>query len=182
MKMTAIEKPDILSTIQSEGIELKQRGRYHWACCPFHGEKTPSLKVDSERQFFYCFGCLVHGDVIAFIQKLKGISFKDALAYLDINTGKPSPEALQAINRQKEKAEIIRKFRQWAADYHSELCGLYRCLQNAKDNCRTIEDAEGIAEFYHKEPQWIYHMDILEGRDDRAKFEVYCEVNGNGNF
>ncbi len=37
-------------------ISLQKKGRYYWACCPFHGEKTPSFSVDKERQFFYCYG------------------------------------------------------------------------------------------------------------------------------
>lgn len=179
--MIAAEKPDILYTIRSEGLELNQRGRNFWACCPFHSERTASFKVDTERQTFYCFGCQEHGDSISFIQKHRGLSFKDALVYLGISISKPSPEAMQARKRQREKAEAVQEFRKWEADYHGELCDRYRCLQNAKDKCRTMADAEDIAEYYHKEPLWIHRMDILEGRDDKEKFSLYREVLKNGN-
>ena len=52
-------------------ISLQKKGRYYWACCPFHGEKTPSFSVDKERQFFYCYGCHTGGDVFTFVQKIE---------------------------------------------------------------------------------------------------------------
>ena len=46
------------------GIEVKRNGM---ACCPFHDDKNPSMKVD---QRFHCFGCGADGDVIDFTAKL----------------------------------------------------------------------------------------------------------------
>lgn len=174
------DKPDILSTIRAEGFELKQRGRNFWACCPFHAEKTPSFAVNPEWQTFKCFGCDKSGDVISFIQQFKNISFKDACKHLGIYNGKPSPEALLRIKQQRHKSELVRQFRAWESDYHGELADLYRGLQTAKDMVQTIADAEFLSWAYHAEPCWINQLDILEGRDDSAKFEIYCEVNGNG--
>lgn len=54
-------------------------------CCPFHNEKTPSMKI--YEQDFYCFGCGEHGDVISFVQKLFGLSFPDTLKKIDIDFG-----------------------------------------------------------------------------------------------
>ena len=45
------------------------------ACCPFHDDKNPSMKVD---QRFHCFGCGEDGDVIDFIAKLFDLSSKEA--------------------------------------------------------------------------------------------------------
>jgi DNA primase len=80
-----ISKPDIVHIIEQEGIELK-RGK---ALCPFHGERTPSFMVNQKKQTFHCFGCGEHGDVVDFIMKLHGLSFKDALVYLGIKNGQP---------------------------------------------------------------------------------------------
>lgn len=179
--ITACDKPDILDTIKGSGIELKQRGRYHWGLCPFHSERTPSFKVDTERQSFYCFGCHTHGDSISFVQRLRSLSFSDTLNYFGINPGKPSLEALQHMRLKKRKAELVRKFRQWGFDYHNDLCDLYRSLQIAKGKVKTIEDAETLSWAYHLEPIWIHKLDILESRDDKAKFEIYTEAHGNGN-
>ena len=45
------------------------------ACCPFHDDKHPSMKVDRR---FHCFGCQADGDVIDFTARLFGLNKKDA--------------------------------------------------------------------------------------------------------
>ena len=40
-------------------------------CCPFHGDKRPSMKVDSR---FHCFACQADGDVIDFVGRLFQLS------------------------------------------------------------------------------------------------------------
>jgi len=94
-------KPNILSIIEREDIELKQRGHLWWACCPFHDENTPSFAVNPDRQTFNCYGCNEHGDVIDLVMKLKGFCFKDALVYLGIKNGQPV-RVDPAIARQKK--------------------------------------------------------------------------------
>ncbi len=51
--------------------------RANFICCPFHKEKTPSLRVYAKD--FHCFGCHAHGDVITFVQKLFGLTFPETL-------------------------------------------------------------------------------------------------------
>jgi DNA primase len=55
--------------------------------CPFHDEKTPSFNVNPSRNFFHCFGCQEGGDAIAFVQKMDGLSFVEALERLADMTG-----------------------------------------------------------------------------------------------
>ena len=43
------------------GLSVNRSG---FCCCPFHGEKTPSLKIYSDGRGWYCFGCHQGGDVI----------------------------------------------------------------------------------------------------------------------
>lgn len=50
-------------------------GRGGFARCPFHPDKTPSLKVDER---FHCFGCGADGDVIDFAARLHGLALKAA--------------------------------------------------------------------------------------------------------
>ena len=52
-----------------------QVGRNGMACCPFHDDKHPSMKVDRR---FHCFGCQADGDVIDFTARLFGLSGKEA--------------------------------------------------------------------------------------------------------
>lgn len=48
--------------------------------CPFHLDKSPSLDV--RKNFYYCYGCGAHGDVIDFVMKTKNLSFKEAVTLL----------------------------------------------------------------------------------------------------
>lgn len=63
-------------------LPLKKRGRHHIACCPFHGEKTPSFTVSEDLQIFKCFGCGKAGDVFTFLQEYEKIDFREALTEL----------------------------------------------------------------------------------------------------
>jgi hypothetical protein len=53
-----------------------------WWCCPFHGDRSPSFKVDTREPFFRCFGCDARGDVFEFLKRIEGVGFKDALREL----------------------------------------------------------------------------------------------------
>lgn len=64
------------------GYEPNNKG---FMCCPFHNEKTPSMKVYEKD--YHCFGCGEHGDVITFVQKLFNLSFQEALKKIDVDFG-----------------------------------------------------------------------------------------------
>ena len=61
-------------------------GRNGMACCPFHDDKHPSMKVDRR---FHCFGCQADGDVIDFTAKLYALGSKEAALKLaeDLSVG-----------------------------------------------------------------------------------------------
>jgi DNA primase len=63
-------------------VSLRRVGHRHVGLCPFHQEKTPSFHVDSENQFFHCFGCGQGGDVLTFVMKHQNLTFADAIRYL----------------------------------------------------------------------------------------------------
>lgn len=73
-----LESVDIVDVMARYGIELEKSGKEYEAVCPFHNETTPSFKVVPSRQFYHCFGCGANGDAIAFIQRLRDISFREA--------------------------------------------------------------------------------------------------------
>ena len=81
-------------------VDLKKKGRYYFASCPFHGpEKTPSFSVSPEKGFYYCFGCHESGDVFHFLQKMEGITFMEAVSILTriIFTSIPRIFSLSAV-------------------------------------------------------------------------------------
>lgn len=107
-------------------------------CCPFHSEKTPSMKVHNA--YFHCFGCGESGDVITLTRKLFGLGFETAVAKLDsdfclgLNLGAKASLS-QRINayriareadRKREAYEKLRKreFKVWLA-FEEKMSQLY---------------------------------------------------------
>ena len=72
---------DIVDVIGSR-VTLSKKGKDHSGRCPFHQEKTPSFTVSQPKQFYHCFGCSAHGNVIDFIINHDNLSFPDAVEHL----------------------------------------------------------------------------------------------------
>ena len=77
----------LVRLIQSQGYDLKQQGKDHIMNCPFHDDKTPSLKVSTQKNVFNCFGCAASGTVIDWVMKTQGISFRHACEVLADDAG-----------------------------------------------------------------------------------------------
>jgi DNA primase len=63
----------------------------YWACCPFHGEKTPSFHADDRRGRYHCFGCGKGGDHFTFLTEIEGVTFPEAVERLAAEAGVPLP-------------------------------------------------------------------------------------------
>ena len=107
-------------------------GRGGMACCPFHDDRHPSMKVDTR---FHCFGCGADGDVIDFTARLYDLSPKEAAEKLAQDFGlsydsKAPPR--RSYVRQKSEAQVRKEkrehgwrvltgyyhlLRKWEADY-----------------------------------------------------------------
>ncbi|MDY0341063.1 MAG: DNA primase [Coriobacteriia bacterium] len=72
---------DLVSLV-SETVVLKQKGRLFWGNCPFHGEKTPSFKIDPTTQLWHCFGCNRGGDAFGYVMEAEHLEFPDAVRRL----------------------------------------------------------------------------------------------------
>lgn len=72
---------DLISLV-SETVVLKKKGRLFWGNCPFHGEKTPSFKIDPTTQLWHCFGCGRGGDAFGFVMEAEHLEFPDAVRRL----------------------------------------------------------------------------------------------------
>ncbi len=71
-----------LIELVSESLVLKKKGRLFWGNCPFHGEKTPSFKIDPGSQLWHCFGCGLGGDAFGYIMRAENLEFPDAVRRL----------------------------------------------------------------------------------------------------
>ena len=82
------------------------RGDY-WACCPFHGEKTPSFHCEDSKGRYHCFGCGVSGDHFRFMTELEGLSFPEAVERLAGEAGVAMPERDAASEARDAKRGTI---------------------------------------------------------------------------
>ena len=83
------------------------RGDY-WACCPFHGEKSPSFHCEDRKGRYHCFGCGVSGDHFRFLTDLEGLNFPEAVQQIADMAGValPQPDP-QAEKREKERTSLL---------------------------------------------------------------------------
>ena len=83
------------------------RGDY-WACCPFHGEKSPSFHCEDRKGRYHCFGCGVSGDHFRFLTELEGLSFPEAVQQIADMAGValPQPDP-QAEKREKARTSLL---------------------------------------------------------------------------
>ncbi len=98
-----LHKNDIVSVV-SDYVELKPKGRKLWACCPLHGEKTPSFSVSPDKQLFYCFGCHAGGTVIQFIMDMERLTFYEAVQSLANRVGMELPNEINDREMQRQRA------------------------------------------------------------------------------
>lgn len=79
--------------------------KHGFMCCPFHGEKEPSLKVYPDTGGWHCFGCERGGSVIDFVMEHEGCNFRTAVIAIDhalkLNLMDPNEDAFAAEDEKR---------------------------------------------------------------------------------
>lgn len=91
------------------GLEVRRDGM---CCCPFHGERHPSMKIYKDS--FNCFACGMNGDIFTFVQNMDNCDFKTAFYSLGGEYQKPTKASKTALyrlekarkNKEKEEQKI----------------------------------------------------------------------------
>src|SRR4029077_3536136 len=73
-------------------VKLIRKGRVMWGCCPFHGEKSPSFKVENDSHAYKCFGCGAGCDSFKWLMETEGLSFPEAVEKLAAEAGVELPK------------------------------------------------------------------------------------------
>ena len=106
-----------LSGVIGARIKLTRAGREFKGCCPFHNEKTPSFYVNDDKQFFHCFGCGAHGDVIGFTMRSGGLSFPEAIENLAAQAGlqvpRDTPVEREKFDQEKRLYQLLDRANAW---------------------------------------------------------------------
>lgn len=161
--------------------------RAGYICCPFHREKTASLKLYSDQRGWCCFGCHAGGTVIDFVMKLFDIPFRQAILRINadfalgLTWDKPDPAVRSAIlEARRREAQRKAKLEQ-LEDKHRELASEH---QYWWDVLKYFEPTRGdweagfihplYAEAVRKQPYLEYMLDeleeeILEVKADRGR-------------
>jgi DNA primase len=136
---------DLAAVIRSYGIELKKSGRDYVGLCPFHDDKTPSLRVTPSKGLFRCPACGATGNVIQFVAKIEKISDREAAQKLLGNI----PGVKRGSEIEKEKPIAVPDSKLLAAaieHYHQSL--LSRDRRGIEYlNKRGLGDVEMIRHF-----------------------------------
>jgi DNA primase len=95
-------KADLVELV-SQQTPVKKSGKDYWACCPFHKEKTPSFKIDPQKQLYYCFGCKKCGNVFHYVQELVNTDFPGAAQWLADRYGIYIPENSATSKQEQDR-------------------------------------------------------------------------------
>ena len=152
------------------GLPVKQGSM---TCCPFHDDRTPSMKLNEE--YFYCFGCGVHGDVIALAAQLFDLSPAEAAKKLaaDFSITEQKPSVLAKLKRGKSQAELERRSFRVLGDY-------LRILRDWKAHCAPQSPEDAIdpryAEACHMLERIENMLDILACGTPQERAEVVADL------
>lgn len=145
-------------------------GRNGFLCCPFHQEKTASLKAYKDDTRWHCFGCGAGGDVITFVMMLYHINFSQAIVRINsdfalgLTNEKPDSRTMAKIAR--EKAKKKRELDAYRAEYDKKILE-YRRLWHAKLFMapKSTEDvSDEYIEACHKLPVLEHYFDTHDWR------------------
>ena len=127
-----VSRSDIVEVIGAR-VPLKKKGKEFAACCPFHQEKTPSFYVTPDKQFYHCFGCGAHGNVVGFLMEYDHLDFPTAIEMLAGRLGMEVPRE-QGDREKLDHIGRLRQVTQLAADW-------FRA--RLRDNPEAIEFLKG---------------------------------------
>jgi hypothetical protein len=175
--MIDLSNISLLHRLSLLGIEFTEKGGRHWACCPFHSEKTPSFVVSvfKGKERFRCFGCGEHGDIIDFYEKYFGLDRKGAMEKLGLQ---PTVQDRKRIEFQRHQDELADHFEDWRIEMESGLRHLLEMYHEAMldkwlpemlDECTIVPNIE----------KWNLWLDILMSDDLESILRLYQKERKN---
>ena len=149
------------------GLEVN---RGNMVCCPFHNDRIPSMKLNED--YFYCFGCGAHGDVIDLVAKLFNLSSYDAakkLAY-DFGIDPDKPPAAAALR--KPKYPLAKAFQREELHCQRVLRDYLHLLERWKVQCSPKTPEDTIDDRFVEACQMLDYIEDLTDILTFAELEV----------
>jgi DNA primase len=190
-----IARTDIVELVDSR-VRLKKAGRNHQACCPFHDEKRPSFTVSQDKQFYHCFGCGAHGNVISFLMEFDRLEFPEAIEelaqYHSIEVprekgGAPPPSAEQKQQKESdyELMEKVAKFFAQQLKIHPDKAKAVNYLKNrglsgeivkAFDMGYAPPEWDSVLKNFGVSPEYqrqLLDLKLITENDNRRRFDFF---------
>ena len=160
------------------GVSVKEAAEYYglevnrgsMVCCPFHADRTPSMKLNED--YIYCFGCGAHGDVSDLVAKLFNLSSYDAakkLAY-DFGIDPDKPPAAAALR--KPKYPLAKAFQREELHCQRVLRDYLHLLERWKVQCAPKTPEDTIDDRFVEACQMLDYIEDLADILTFAELEV----------
>ena len=152
------------------GVEVQRNGM---CCCPFHDDRHPSMKLNED--YFYCFGCGAHGDVIEFTARLFGLTNYEAVKKLAYDFGLDPDKPPAAAALKKPEYPLARAFQRDEMHCQRVLCDYLHLLEDWKERYAPSSPEEEWDDRFVEACQMLdrveYLVDVLtfEELEDRVK-------------
>ena len=178
---TLLSRVDIVEVIDRL-VPLKKAGANYVACCPFHGEKTPSFTVSPTKQFYHCFGCGAHGTAIGFLIEYSQRSFPDAVEELARDAGLTVPRVERAGEKERraEAADLTEQLLVAAKFYRAKLKESKRAIDYLKGRGLTGSIAAQYGIGYAPDA-WQSLEEAFADYNDSSLDAAGLVVRGDGN-
>jgi len=174
-----LARTDIVEVINAR-VTLKKQGREYAACCPFHGEKTPSFFVTPAKQFYHCFGCGAHGTAITFLMEHDNLAFPEAIEELARLAGMEVPREQGGDERSEDLRPLYDALEAAAEHYTRALRTSAQAVDYLKDRGLTGEIARDYRLGYAAD-QWDGLLSALSPHfEDKTLVEAGLAIRKEG--
>ena len=125
-----LDQTDIVDVV-SRRIPVNKKGSNFWCQCPFHDDSNPSMAVNQDKQFFYCFFCQESGNAIHFIRRYENLEFVDAIETLASSAGMTVPYENNRLEKSKPSGLVEKAVKFYQANLNEKIAP--KAVQYLKD-------------------------------------------------
>lgn len=161
------------------GLEFKAKGRKMWACCPVHGENTPSLCLYPDGKL-YCYGCHFKGDALDIIGAVLGLPLTEVLKMIaadyglvnEYEVGRRRGVSYKIIAERKQR-NLIERYRQQVEACYIYLIGKYWETRAIEQSVKKLSDLNSnyVVAAFELQPIINGILDLLSSEDIEEQFK-----------
>lgn len=167
-----LDQTDIVEVV-GRRLQLNKKGSNFWCLCPFHDDSNPSMAVNQDKQFFYCFVCQESGNAIHFLRRYENLEFVDAIETLASSAGMTVPYENTKLEKSKPSGLVEKAVKYYQTNLNEKIAP--KAVQYLKDRKITGPTAKKFNIGYAQD-KWDALLNYL-GSDTQSK-----ELDSSGLF